>query len=397
MLKRNNRMILHIKPNPEKIHMAAFFAFITIVCLPFHTLTIGGIGLLMITSIPMFAATIPAFVNRLKSYHWDKAIVLLMGFFAYNLLAYAWTPTFSLDSIYTYIKIIVIAMCLYCMELNGREKRLLLAACVIASLIVCWFILTGTGIQYINGRSLLAIFGVTQDPNYLGYLFLIPIGISVSGFIGDGSALRKIFYVALGSLVLFCVLMTGSRGALLGVMAVTGICIVTRFEKMWQKVLFCMAMVVVVVAIYAALIMLLPDSLAARFTIEDIIKSRGTYRLDIWIDAISAMAEKPYRLIFGFGNGSSREVIGNGYVAHNFLIQLVLELGIVGTYLFFAFLWTWCKRLAKKDTMCLGVLAGCMAMSLTLSVNKIYYFWVVFIIGIVCAKDKQTLAKGTKQ
>ena len=133
--------------------------------------------------------------------------------------------------------------------------------------------------------------------------------------------------------------------------------------------------------------------LGSRFTIESVISSRGTYRLDTWIRAFKAMGREPYKLLFGFGNGSSLAVIGGRWVAHNFVIQLLLELGIVGSCLFYAFLWRWCRRLARYDSMCLSVVLGCMAISLTLSVNKVYYFWVILILSIVCSKAKESPKK----
>lgn len=389
----NKRFVLRLKRSPEKIHMAAVAAFLTVLCLPFHTLSIGGVGLLMLTGIPLLMLSIPAFLRQFRSNRWDKALLLLLAFFLYNLAAYIWTPTFSMDSVYTYVKIIVVVLSLYCIDLNSREKRLLLIAAVFVGLLVCWFIITGRNIYYHEGRAFLSLFGITQDPNYMGYLFLIPMAVGVAGLFESHTLGGKIAYGAIAVVVLFAVLLTGSRGALLGLIAVAGVCALTRFHKLWAKVLFCAGMLVLALAVYGALLTLLPESLASRFTIESVISSRGTYRLDTWIRAFKAMGREPYKLLFGFGNGSSLAVIGGRWVAHNFVIQLLLELGIVGSCLFYAFLWRWCRRLARYDSMCLSAMLGCMAISLTLSVNKVYYFWVIFILSIVCSKAKESPKK----
>lgn len=392
----NKRLVLRLKRSPEKIHMAAVAAFLTVLCLPFNTLTIGGVGLLMLTGIPLLALSIPDLLRQLRSNRWDKALLLLLGFFLYNLVAYIWSPSFSVSSVYNYVKVIAVVLCLYCMELNDREKKLLLTGVVIMGLVVCWFVITGRSIYYHEGRAIFSVFGVKQDPNYLGYLFLFPVAVGVTELFESHGVVRKLLYGAMAVAMLFAVLLTGSRGALLGLMAVAGICALMRFRKLWAKILFCLGMLVLALVVYGALLTLLPENLASRFTIESVVSSRGTYRLDTWIRAFRAMNREPYKLLFGFGNGTSLTVIGGRWVAHNFIIQLLLELGIVGSVLFYAFLWCWCKRLAAYDHMCLSVVMGCMAMSLTLSVNKVYYFWVIFILAIVCSKAKEGSKKGNQ-
>lgn len=392
----HRRLVIRIKKNKEKIRLVTFFAFLMIVCLPFHTLTIGGMGLLILLGLPLIAFSAPKLGSCLKQTSWDPATILLAAFFGYNLLSYILSPSFSVNSVYTYVKIIIVVACLYCHAYNRREKRWLLIASVVSCLIICVFLLTGIGIGMYDNRTTIAVFGIVQDPNYLGFLFLVPMAISVEGFLKDKRIIAKIIYAGLVGLVMLCCMTGGSRGAFLGIAVVIVICVIKRFEKLSTKILFCGAAAIFAMVLYGFMLTLLPEDIAARFSIQLILESRGTRRLDIWMDAFRVMKEAPYNLLFGFGAGSSHLLLG-GWAAHNFFIQLLLELGVVGLGLFVPFLWIWLKRTARMDTRAFSVLMGCMAMAMTLSVNTIYYFWATFILAIVSSEASLVFIGGDKR
>lgn len=387
MSNDENPLQVNINKKKEPIRPVAIFAFLMVACMPIHTITVGGIGIFMLIGLPLFALSIPAFLNRLKYTRWDKATLLLVAYFSFNILAYLWAPEYSLNSLYNYTKIIVMVMCLYVQTYSVREKRLLLSGAVLAGLMVCWFILTGSNMGYADNRLTVSVFGVLQDPNYLGYLFLIPAAVAIQQIINQKQWTKRFLWLAIASAILLCVLLTGSRGALLGIAVVVGVCVFEKFKTFAAKIMFSVAMAIVIIALYVALLMLLPEYLASRFSIQLLLDTGGTGRLDIWMNAFRVMAEAPYRLLFGFGTGSSNDLIG--WATHNVFIQLLLEGGIVSLGLFLSFLWMWSKRLYKKDTTCFAILLGCIAMAMTLSVNTVYYFWIVYIVCLVASNVKR--------
>lgn len=372
------------KRSSQPLRPVVLFMFLTAVCLPIHTLTFGGVGILMMTGVPLVVFSLPSLLALLQKKRWDPAMLLLIGFLVYNVLAYLWTPTFSTWSLYNYLKIVVIVVCLYCQTYSPREKKFLTAGAVLSGMLVCFFMLTERNIGYRDGRVILAVLGVEQDPNYVGYLFLIPMAVAVQGVLRHGTLRRRLCYLVLAVVILFCVMMTGSRGAFLGIAVIVAVCVLQRFRRMSTRILFCLAMALMAALAYGYVLSLLPDYIAARFSVRDVIESRGTNRLDIWLDALAVVRANPGKLLIGFGTGSSHHLL-NGWAAHNLFIQLLLEGGIVGLGLFVSFLLTWLKRLGKKDVTALSILLGSMAMAMTLSVNTIYYFWMTFILGIVCS------------
>lgn len=384
MQNRRPRGVILIKRNEERIRPAAFFAFLMVVCMPFHTLTIAGIGLLLLIGIPLLIFCSPVLADDLSRKMWDKAAVLLALFFIFGVAAYVWSPDFTFYSLYNYFKKIMVVLCLYCLPLNGREQKLLLGGSVIACAIVGYFFLTGRNVIDFEGRALLAVFGVEQDPNYLGYLFLMPLAVAMYQCLNGKTLVNKVMGLAFSLLILYCILLTGSRGAFLGLATVVAVNVVSKFKTLGGKIAFCTAMALLVLVLFNYILLLLPEDIAVRFTIQDVVETRGTRRLDIWIATLQAIGNEPYKLLFGFGTGSSIPTLG--FATHNFILQLLLETGLVGTVLFLEFLWIWFKRLIRRDTMCLSVMLACMMMSMTLSVNTIYYFWVALTMSIVCSK-----------
>lgn len=373
--------------NNDGLRPVTIFAGLMIYSMPIHTITIGGVGLFMLLGLPLLALSVPVLLNRIRHTTWDKATLLLAAYFIYNVLAFLWAPEYSLRSLYNYLKIIVMVMCLYTQKYNAREKKVLITSAVLSGLLVCLFIMTGRNIGFADNRFTVSVFGVVQDPNYLGYLFLIPVAVATQQIINQRQWLKRLLWLAIALLLLLCVLLTGSRGALLGVAVVVAVCVFEKFRTWTAKLLFSIAMTVVIIALYVALLTFLPEHLSSRFSIQLLLETGGTGRLGIWKDAFQVMADAPYKLLLGFGTGSSDELIG--MATHNFFIQLLLEGGVVSLGLFLGFLRVWLKRLVKYDTMCLAVVLGCMAMAMTLSVNTVYYFWIVFIVAIVSADVKR--------
>lgn len=383
---RKRHFVIRINKHDEPIRPVVFVAFLMVACMPINSISIGGFGILLLLGVPLLALCVPTLLNRIQNTLWDKATLFLSAFFIYGLIAYIWSPSFRLYSLYNYIKNIMVVMCLYCLSYNQREKRLLIGGSLVACLMVCFSFLSGKNIGYEEGRATLEIFGVMQDQNYLGFLFIVPLAWCVDQIMHHKSWKVKVGCTAFSLIMLYCVLTTGSRGALVALAAVVMVAVVKKFKTLWAKILFCLVMSLLVVAIFSLILTLLPSEIVARYSWQLLWESRGTGRGDIWLKTIEEIFNSPHHIFLGFGTGSSIAIIG--VATHNYILQLLLELGLVGTCLFTGFYWFWLKRLWNSDTMCLSIILGCMALAMTLSVNTIFYFWVALTLGIVCSKAR---------
>ena len=102
MESSKNRVVIRLKKYEERIRPVTFFAFLVIACMPFSTINVFGMGLLLLIGVPLLGLSVPTLLKCLRKTVWDKATVFLALFFAYGILAYVWAPDPSFGSIYNY-------------------------------------------------------------------------------------------------------------------------------------------------------------------------------------------------------------------------------------------------------------------------------------------------------
>ena len=100
--------VIRIKRREKHISPAVLFAFLLTVCIPFQTVAVGGVGLLLLLGIPLLVFCSPVLGRAACRKTWDKAAVYLILFFIDGMAAYIWSPGFSGDSVYNYLKKVLI-------------------------------------------------------------------------------------------------------------------------------------------------------------------------------------------------------------------------------------------------------------------------------------------------
>ncbi len=205
---------------------------------------------------------------------------------------------------------------------------------------------------------------VVMSGGLLGYLVRItftginPIGPARVMSIGAGIALAYMFYVKKKIdwkyilLVFFMILgtiSTGSRGPLLSFF-IGSIIYLYLFEPNQRKRIS--LYIGVFVAIIAALLVLLPENLTYRFlnisSGDYVITQTGVKRystiasrLDFWSLSLNAWISSAKNFLFGLGSGGFSSLFiwrDFRWYPHNFIIEIIVEFGIVGFLLFSGFL-----------------------------------------------------------
>lgn len=364
-----------------KFSLKALFACMAVMCVPFATIDIKGIGVLLLITAPLLFLSIinSKFLLPFKQ-------VPLVLFFTYGIISSFMSPSFSTNYLYQYIKIILLIGCIYLNKFTLKEQKLLILSSCISCVLICFFMLSGnSNIAYVEGRATISVFGASQDPNYIAYAFFFSFAVMLNTFLTNRKILFKAFSLVGLAIILYCVLRTGSRGSMISCAALIVVFSLHRYKGSYKTILIVCTIIVGVLLLYPFIIDMLPDDIARRFTYAHLMHNNGSNRGDIWITAIDALKSSPIHALFGYGSGSSVAVIGRA--THNYILQILLENGFVGLILMTLFIVPNLVLLIKSNrTIALSVYVACLVMSLTLSVNTSYYFWVTLLLCIVCDK-----------
>jgi O-antigen ligase len=158
--------------------------------------------------------------------------------------------------------------------------------------------------------------GMLKDPNTYGQfvLLILPMLFVSKRNTGLGSGWAVVLPIS--ALFLFAVYLTGSRGAVLGMLVIVGLFLIRRLKKTGA----------ILMTVLGGLALLIVNAYKTR----TISIQGGMDRLAIWSDGLSYFKESP---IWGIGprNFSDRY----GMTAHNSFLLVAAEMGFIGL-----FLWT---------------------------------------------------------
>ena len=198
--------------------------------------------------------------------------------------------------------------------------------------------------------------GVTLDPNDLAMLLVTILPFSIIYFLKSTGTMR-VAYGGLMVVVLLAIILTGSRGGFLGLVAVMGYLVFKRYpgangEK--GKIYFFRKITLATVAISIFLALSPPeymDRINSLFNLEDDynVSNSKKGRLGIWASGIDIMMSRPYGVGIGAFPAAQGMLADDGAykTAHNTLLLVGVELGFLGLLLFLSFYVLAIKSLSK--------------------------------------------------
>jgi hypothetical protein len=158
--------------------------------------------------------------------------------------------------------------------------------------------------------------GLLDDPNDLAQALLVTIALSAV-FWGQNKLANLLLVIAPGSILLYGIYLTHSRGALVA-MAVTIVVVARRRLRLWGAAL---------AGILSAAALVVMRFAGGR----EISVSSGVDRLDLWAEGLSL-----FKHSFGLGIGYHNYADEVGQTAHNSLLLVATEAGLLGLTLFLA-------------------------------------------------------------
>lgn len=371
-------------------------------CGPFMFATIGGRGLFLYLAVLFFLSIfVQAFfidhtrsLNLKPSSELKRALSPFLACFFWQLFSFLWSAALSASAIYAYLKVMMFFLFLSIPRYTGVDKKLMIVAQIpIVCMATFLMIISGDTISEVGSERLtFSFFGIPQDPNYLAYFFIAPMLFLFATVISKKHRLLwRLLCLALLLFLSFGVLCTGSRGALIGI----GIMLLIyffRYKKMapWKCVIALLLLLLLLYLFLTFGLRFLPESVAERFTIGNIIESGGSNRTNIWEKYCATIFSSPLILLFGAGN--STEVFNMRISAHNYIIGSWYEYGIVGVALLvILYRSSFKKAVEKKNSFSFCILVGALIMALFLSVSRMLPFWLcITLANILNLAEKPT-------
>ena len=271
------------------------------------------------------------------------------------------------------------------------------------------------------------------NPNILGAYLAIIFPIVLGLMVVSKRIISKVMYFISGAFVVVCTIMTGSRGAWLGMIAATAIfLIVYNFKNIW--------IVITSLSTVPLGIWLFGEKLSSEgwfvnrlsttyygmitalgnTEAMNLIDSSISYRLTIWGNVVNMIGDHFFSGV-GVGEHAFRFVYENylekgEYVvahAHSLILQIFVSLGIVGLVIFLLIMFTYgqqCfveikrrERNSKSRTMIIAGLAsmsGAFVVGLT---DYIWYnyrvfilFWIVMAVTVALVRNNARERESTK-
>lgn len=359
------------------------------ICGPFMYAIIFGRGLfLYIAAVYIGAILLQAAKNSGRlSYHWDKIVQYYMLLALWQTITFIWSPARNGANLYEFSKIILIVFLVIIQRFSDQDRNLMLLSQTVVA-VVAVFVMQRTGSQFAGvgnaaNRSTFDFFGVTQDPNYMCYFIVAPCMYLFAAVL-EGARGKKILRVIswiLCAYLVYGVLSTGSRGGLMGI--AIGILTYLLFRKRigTKSLLALLALTMIASIGYDLVITVLPQSIVNRYTMENMLADGGSGRLTIWGNYFTHLLSNPFYFFFGTGAFSCETVMFRS--AHNYIIEVAFEYGIVGLVLHILFFGRIIKAAKKSQNwIALSIVVATLVIGLTLSVSRMLQFWLAIIMAI---------------
>lgn len=293
----------------------------------------------------------------------------------------------------TYLFLQAMFLVVYILRFNVKEQYFIRKAILLGGILVSIYILVFSPELLIyspGGRVALG----GADPNEFAALLILPLFISFEEIINS-----KKIYVLLFVSLLFIILSTGSRGALIAIIFTFLYFLFFKFKFKFKHLIM---ILILGLGVFFSVSFFLPDYLIERLSGGEYIISTlefGGGRTLIWEIIIgNILRTMPF---LGFGSGSSGIVLSQyfGVItgSHNTYLMLLLEFGVLGLSIFLYFLWSMFKKY-KNDPKFSKILSFIAILIIVFFLDSYFkkYFWNVLMFVVITSSYSNITATKIK-
>ena len=336
----------------------------------------AGASFLKLATIPISVFFVISLIFYKKDFQINMVHIALGIYTLVTVLTMFVNPTSdNFECVKGYFLNAALFICLSVVEYNERELKILEYVQVLLLIIIT--IITLCNDATIHDRKTLSIFGQESDPNYYVGFFIFPLTVTMKKIC---ISRYRIFYVIIALSSIYSVFLSGSRGGLLAVLVTISAFAAIYPKKTVNKGLILVCMLLSVLILWLAIKPFLSDTLIERMSVEAVVETGGTHRIEIWKSMLDEIKNSSWEFIFGRGISARHPMMVAGrealVYAHNHLIQVLYNQGIVGV-ISFLLLVICCFFRCIKTRRCVAIaLLGMLALSMSLSFNPSFKaFW----------------------
>lgn len=381
-------------------NIASLLCLLCIACLPlswigtsFGSLFRTIIVLIIATYLIIFNGTISinkSNSNLIKVWAVYATYVAARSFFSANIES-------AIYNILGVCLIFAIALLFSTQRFDEVHRKRMIKVWLLVGVISVLFFLLGdrSGINQYTSRTTLRILGSVLDPNEFASIFVIIIPLCANELYLCKRKAYKLLLAFFMIVCLYCVLLTGSRGALLSVL----VALVYLYTKILKKSFGAFLLVSLFILIAGFILieyflpMLAPD-VVKRFSIDALMVDQGSGRSSIWLEGINKFIDgSVLTWLFGFAYGGLR--IGSFInmstdTMHNQFVQELISNGFIGCVLYIYLLVNVYKNMKKYNFMYLPILIGMICMSLTITMGaQVKQYWFLLMMAFLGEDTKE--------
>lgn len=367
-----------VEYDPDRIGIQALLVALFLAVMPLSRITFfAGFSILKLITIPVALYCLAAlFIGNvaidLNSVHLTYSLFMLysIGNALLNFTDETWI------SLRGYLELFIIAILFSLRLYSPKEKRVLENAVLFSGVFVVFFSLFSTDVMA-EGRRTMSFLGAYYDPNELCGMIILPLVLCLERI---QKSEKKFGYVCFALLMLYVTVATGSRGGVIAVAVSAFAFAMFAVHGVKGRAVTFVAIIALVVTFVFVVYPLLPQEMQDRFSVERVVEDKGSGRFDLWAAVFDSASEKEEYMIWGQGiNSTANALTERGFsntVAHNEIIQLFHDSGIVGLLLFLLMIACAFLRNIRKRSSVAIALVGMMALSMSLSYDPaVKFFW----------------------
>lgn len=399
---------MNIRQTNRLSNATIFFLIVTGLGL-IQSTVLGGLNF-SIADVSLVALTLVMLMNPVAKLPVIELTFLALVFLSRTVISLvlpnwlAITDPSVLASILKFGLIIVYFVVGYLIGSQIRAVKLLILMFVSANLVIG---VVGMMLIFTNSSSLLpGLFtsfrykGLMNDPNYFSMLQVMCLP-----FVGLLWAKRPVFKVVATICLVMAAILSGSKSALLVLCLLAIIKAISGTWKMLRRgrwtqlmiVTLTLLIIVVVASLVAPQLTSVVHSLeevnpsfariSTLFSGDNPLTANGSDRTEAWQNALT-ITTVTNGLGIGFHDYGvvASQLVGEMVIAHNTVLQLIVEWGIGFTFILICFLgyqlwtgWRSTEPLVKALTSALGI---CLIYSMSISLNNSRIFWIFLAIWL---------------